>query len=189
MVCQLSSIQADKINMQISYRIALIIIQLTAIIFAIYFWKNYKNSNQRYFLLFIIFSLIIDQANGIISIYLDQRISIFHNILVIVSGFFYLYWFNKILKKKTVTKSLLAVFSLFSIYTLATLNLKTDFFSDLLTVQIIFILICSLLYFIELIKINKVIDYYKSQKFWIVIGLLIFYIVNDHFNKRQKFKG
>ena len=175
-VCLLSNTQTVKINMLTTYRIALVIVQFIAIIFAVYYWSNYKNTNQRYFLFLIIFSLLCDQVNGSISVYLNERVSLLINILIIVTGYFLLYWFNKVLNKKIIIKVLVTIFSLTTVYSFVTLNFYYHFFSILLTIETIIILFCSVLYFTELINNNKVINYYKSQQFWIVIGLLVFHI-------------
>ena len=160
----------------IYFKIALIIVQLTAIFFAVNYWNSYKNTNQRYFLFLIIFSSLIDQGALLLSMFLQYRVNFLYNILIIVLGFFYLYWFSKIINNKKLIKLLVALFSFSTILSLICLNFYDYFFTDLLTIETIIILICSILYFMELINNNNVINYYKSQRFWIVVGLLIFYI-------------
>ncbi|AUC83147.1 hypothetical protein CW733_13810 [Lacinutrix sp. Bg11-31] len=162
--------------MMIYFKIALIIVQLTALIFAVNYWDSYKNTNQRYFLFLIIFSTIIDQGALLLSMCLEYRINFLYNILIIVLGYFYLYWFNKIINNKKLIKLLVVLFSFSTILSLVFLHFYDDFFTYLLTIETIVILICSVLCFTELIKDNKVVNYYKSQRFWIVVGLLVFYI-------------
>ncbi len=158
------------------FKITLFIIQLSAIIVGIYYWKDYYNTKQKYFLFIIIFAFLIDLFSGLISGYTGKRFSLLYNILTIVSFLFYLYWFYHLLNKRKLILLFILIYLVTTIYFLITKNIITELYSRLYLVGTISILACSILYFVAMIKTNLVIEYKHSQRFWLVTGLLIFYI-------------
>lgn len=67
------------------------------------------------------------------------------------------------------------IFILAIIYSVYKYNIVSQFYNTLLLVGTVLILICAVLYFMTIIKTDMVIEYKKSQRFWIVAGLLVFY--------------
>jgi len=157
-------------------RIILWSFQAVAFIAAVLFWYKYKNTAQRGFLGFLAFVVFTEVASVVC-------ISVFHiksywvyNLFTIISGSFYLYWFYSILR----FKKLLKAFSILFLSTIFISLLKESFFSQLwripLTTITVLVLVCSTLYFSELLNSDKVIAFKTEQQFWLVTGLLIFYL-------------
>lgn len=147
-------------------------VQIAALTAAILNWKLYKNSTERYFLFFLIYVVCNEVAGYLIG----SKNLFLYNIFTIISVSFYLFWFHQILKQKTLIKFLGLVFLSTIVYSV----IKEDFWTNLWTFPFIpssiIIIICSTLFFSTFLNNHKAISYTNSQQFWIVTGLLIFYV-------------
>ncbi|MEE9349237.1 MAG: hypothetical protein V3U80_04260 [Flavobacteriaceae bacterium] len=161
--------------MILTFSIILWIIQGAACIAAILYYPKYKHSSQRYFVYFLSYVVLNEilgylvSANGYANWFL-------YNIFTIVSFSFYFYWFFAILKEKKMVILLSILFSVSIFYAL----IYEDFFSAIwsipLTVGTIIILILATIFYRNLLNKTEVVNFKRSQKFWIVSGLLIFYL-------------
>lgn len=150
--------------------------QVAAFTAATITYKKYKNTNQKYFIYFLGFVLVVELLGYLIPQFFKIKSQFIYNIFTIVSFSFYLYWFNLILKRKRLINIGYILFTIsifFSIF-------FEDFFKGLwrisLTTGTVLVLFFSVLFYYDLLKRNEVFHYQKSQKFWIVTGLLVFYI-------------
>lgn len=163
-------------NMELTFIIILWAFQVAAFLAAAFTWKSNKNTTQKYFIFFLGFVLLIEILGYTIPLYFSIKSQFVYNIYTIVSFYFYFFWFNLILNKKKLVNLFTTIFTVaigLSIF-------YENFFSELwrisLTTGTILILICSILFYYKLLNSNEIFQYQKSQKFWIVTGLLIFYI-------------
>lgn len=152
-------------------------IQLLACLFAIRYWKNYRNSTLWIFLPFLIYSFLNELiAFLLLNMKIEMNVRFMYNIYIIVCFFVYLYWFDSLLKLKYWKWILTLIFIGLLVYD----GIKSDFMTQLsktaLFFQAIIILFFSLFYFIRLLKSNAVIHFQKKPEFWIIMGLLVFYI-------------
>jgi len=152
------------------------IFQVAAFTVATITYKKHKNTKQKYFIYFLGFVLVVELLGYLIPQLFKIKNQFIYNIFTIVSFSFYLYWFNLILKRKRLINIgyiLFAISIFFSIF-------FEDFFKDLwkisLTTGTVLVLFFSVFFYYDLLKRNEVFYYQKSQNFWIVTGLLIFYI-------------
>ncbi|WGD35568.1 hypothetical protein [Olleya sp. YS] len=152
--------------------IIIMTVQIAALVAAILSWKKYSNSTQKYFLFFLIYIVLNEIAGYVIggnNLYL-------YNIYTVLSISFYLFWFHQILDNKWIIK----VFGLVFLSTIMYSAIKLDFWTNLWVLPFIpssiIIIICSTMFFNSFLNHKSAINYINSQKFWIVAGLLIFYI-------------
>ncbi len=154
-----------------------LIIQLLACIAAIIYWKSYKNTPLWIFLPLLIYtfvnevSITVLMKSGVIN---SPRI--FYNVYSVISFLAYLYWFDKILKLKYWKWVVLLIFIVAIGYDYSLHGAVRQFFKTGLVTQSIILLLFSVIYYIRLLKEDKVIDYQKVPEFWFILGLLTFYI-------------
>ena len=162
--------------MILTFIILLWTFQVAAFIAATLTWKKYKNSTQKNFIFFLGFVLIVEILGYIISQFFHMKSQRVYNVYTVVSFYFFLYWFNLILNKKLLIKIFVLVFSISIGFAILYENFLTELWRIPLTIGTILILICSGLFYYKLLNSDEIFYYQKSQKFWIVTGLLIFYI-------------
>ena len=150
--------------------------QIVALIAAIWCWKHYKNSTQKYFLHYTIFVVLIE---FFAILFKDTENSNYfvYNIYILISFLFYFYWFSLVLPIQK--KWIFGLISMFlGAYFLSFLN--EDIMSQILHLPInvgtILLLFCIISLFSSLLTNKDEIDFLKSQKFWIATGMLIFYL-------------
>lgn len=150
--------------------------QITALIFAIVYWKYYQNTKQRYFLHLLVLIFATEIMSTVQKDYFEAPNYFYYNILSFITQLFYLIWFYKVSDKNLVLKSgilvyvLIAFCSVFFEPFLRGLN-KTMWFSGA-----ILILFNATYYFYLLLKKDEIIYFQKDQTFWITTGLLIYHI-------------
>ena len=162
-------------NKDIILRLIMWLPQIAAFVFAIVMWPKYKNTTQRNFIYFLGFVLVIECFGYLLPILYGVKRGSVYNVYTIISGLFLLTWFKSILQ----TKKLVIVFIFVFIASIG-YSLFFQAFGVLwkipLVVLAIAILICSTVFFSDLLTKNEVVNFKTDQKFWIVTGCLVFYI-------------
>jgi len=160
--------------MNSTIRICFFSILVITLIIAIWSWKYYKKTSERYFLWFLLYELVLE-VSGFFYFPFFGNNSILYNFNTIISFLFYFFWFHKVLKKrKWIVYVSLSIFILSFTYE----AIVNDSFRALHMIPFftgalgVFILTIS--YFVELINSNTIVVLKHLQKFWIVIGLLFF---------------
>ncbi|MEL0643697.1 hypothetical protein V6251_04835 [Olleya sp. Ti.3.14] len=163
------------LSQDIILRLIMWLPQIAAFVFAIVMWPKYKNTTQRNFIYFLGFVLIIECLGYLLPIICDVKSAYVYNCYTIISGLFLLIWFKSILQTKRLVIVFISVFIVSIGYCL--------FFQEFgvlwkipLVVLAIAILICSTVFFSDLLAKNEVVNFKTDQKFWIVTGCLVFYI-------------
>ena len=162
--------------MLLTLKILLWVSQLAAFIAASITWNTYKKTTQKYFIYFLGFVLIVEFLGHTIPIIFGIKSQFVYNIFTVFSFYFYLYWFNSILNKKSLIKIFALVFSISIVVALIFEDFMLRLWRVPLTTGTFLILICSGIFYYNLLNSNDIFKYQKSQKFWIVTALLIFYI-------------
>lgn len=158
-------------------RILLYLSQILALFFGIKNRAKIKDSNQEYFLYFMVYVLVHELACLIFAYYTLIGNNFVINIYIIISFIFYFYWFNKVLKNKRiyiVVALILFVISVMYSFSLGTFYTKIWFHPMLIGTISILMFVC--LIFSEMLNSKEVVNFKQSQKFWFAIGLLIFYL-------------
>jgi len=158
------------------FKILMWLAQLAGVIFAIIYWKYYKNTNQRYFLQLIILIFLSE----ILSTTLKEVYGIpnyfIYNILSFVTQLFYLIWFYKISDEKFILKVGILIYGLSVIYCLIFNSFLGGLYKMMWYTGAILILFNAIFYFNKILKKDEIIYYQKNQVFWIVTGLLIYHL-------------
>ncbi len=150
--------------------------QITAFIVAVVQWKNYKETTERNFLFFLSYVLITEFLGYLIPVFFHIKSQFIYNIYILISFSFYLYWFYKLLNRPLLTCFLSLLFIASIIYSLMFDAFFTQLWRPALTAGTLILLVCATLFYADLLKQDKAIDYLRLRKFWIVSGLLIFHI-------------
>ena len=162
--------------MELTTRILLWSFQIAAFIAAVLMWRKAKNTKQKHFVYFLGFVLVIELLGYGIPQIFQIKSQFIYNCFTVISLLFYLFWFRKIL----VNKKIINLFVILFLIATCTAIFIEDFWLSLwripLITGIIMILICAIIFYYELLQSDKIINYRESQTFWIVTGLLIFYI-------------
>lgn len=152
------------------------VVLIAAFSVSVYYWKNYKNSAQKYFPFLLLFATIVE-ITGTIRLYVFKETSNFlYNIYLIASFTFLLAWFIAILKRKLVPKILLSLFLGATAFSVLTESATGDLYFSMLITGSVFILIGAFLFFKQLLETDAAVYFIKNQQFWIMSGLLVFYI-------------
>lgn len=149
-------------------------VQLIACVVAFYYWKYYKGRSMWIFLPFLVYSFINEIAATYMAIHYHSRV--LYNIYTIISFLVYLYFFNKLLKLKVWKWVLLALFLLVYLEEILATGFIKPLMRNSIIVQSVLVLVFTVLYFVRLLQQDTVIHYYRLPEFWIVSGLLMFYI-------------
>lgn len=138
--------------------------------------KENKNTTQQYFLFFMVFVVIIEITANLIRMYSPWKNSFVYNLYIILSFYFFFYWFYTILTKKILSWILIGIYTGGMIYSLVNESFTQTMLSGTLYIGTFIILIFSIRYYSQLLHRIEVLNYLKLQPFWITTGLLIFYL-------------
>jgi len=158
-------------------RICFFSILVITLIIAIWYWKYYKRTSERYFLWFLFYTLGHEVLGANYSYFFNGSNLILYNLYIFISFLFYFFWFHKVLKNhKWIVYILLSIFVLSFTYEAIFNNIYLALYIIPFFMGTLGVVILTISYFIELINSNTIVVLKRLQKFWIVIGLLFFYI-------------
>lgn len=163
------------LSQDIILRLIMWLPQIAAFVLAIVMWPKYKNTTQRNFRYFLGFVLVIECLGYLLPIICDIKSGYVYNVYTIISGLFLLTWFKSILQTKRLVIVFISVF-IASIGYCLFFQAFGVLWKIPLVVLAIAILICSTVFFSDLLTKNEVVNFKTDQKFWIVTGCLVFYI-------------
>lgn len=168
--------------------------ELIAAITGTFFYYKYKNTSWKYFLFYLWLVVAIEFTGGFIKdnkilVYIDEKGLIYNKWIynsyrfIAFNSFFFIY--NKAFKNKTFKNTV----KTFSILYTTTFIFNWIFIQSFIKesselpkiIGALFLITTIILYFIELLRSNKVFIYYKMISFWISVGLLIYYTGNIPF--------
>ena len=170
------------------------IVEIIAAFSGFYFYKKNRGSKIRYFFYFLVFTLCVESIATYTSLYdkLDflrplQQTKFQHNFwlynsFVIVSMFFYLFFYEKVLRTNF-NKKIIRVLSVISIFVVLynLYKFSGDYFTTNLKYNFLWVTVCVFvcvaLYFHELLMSDKILSFYRSTLFYISIGLLVWWLV------------
>ncbi len=152
------------------------VVQVAAMVVAIWTWNRYKHTTERYFLYYLIYVVANENLAYVYQWYTSNNNFFFYNIFMVVSFLFFIYWFGQILKRKTEMYVGIAIF-LLSVIIPFTIE---AFFSYQWVIPMytgcVLIIAFTGLYFYSLLNENITTSLYSRPRFWIVIGLFIFHL-------------
>jgi len=144
-------------------------------------WTKLPNYKSKLFL----FTIILSVATEILGLYFTKWTGLLNfyvfNFYIFILFFLYFYVLASILKKYAykVIAFLFIIIYLVAI-TVSILfhqeKLGTGILSDIYALAVLFFIILSLMYLIELFNSNHVLHYSKSIFFWFLLGVLLFHV-------------
>ena len=149
---------------------------MAALVAAIWFWKYYKNTSERYFLHFLVYSVLTEFVGLFFKDLFRFDNFIIYNVYMIVSFLFYLYWFQRVLKNKKFVYILTVFFMVFALYSIVTEDAFVALFQFAFVAGIMCIITLTLYYFVKALKSEQITAFLKDPKFWIVTGLFLFHL-------------
>lgn len=163
------------------YKATIYVEILTAIVASIYFYK-YKNSQLKYFLLFLWY-IVINESIG--KYYIDvigRQFFEIYNIYVFIkfNFLFFIYWsFLRKKKYKRLTKVFAILFTIvYAIDVTYLENFSQELMSYSFMIGSSFLIIVIFFYYIEILNSEKVFNITKDILFWISLGVLLFNLGN-----------
>ncbi len=142
------------------------------------FYKNYKsNTYYKYFILYLLVIIIFDLLAQFI--FVRENVTLF-NVYTFFEFNLFALIFYQLIKEKTrliILKTLMITFN-----TLYFLSFYFDFYI-LYTIPLegVFNSIIVILFFIELLNSDEILNYKKLLSFWISVSFLIFYLTSVPF--------
>ena len=170
-------------------------VEIMSVIVGIILFKNYKNTPVKYFIFFLIYLSIGDfigsytqyiHNDGFLSFLKETRFernywwfTLFWKVLAIL---FFTFYYNKILKKARFKKIIRFSGYLFFLFSVSYIVLNfDDYFNSSLTIIGIIgafiILLCSGLYFLEILLSDRILLFYKSINFYISFTIFIWWLI------------
>jgi len=157
--------------------------------------KKYKHTSARYFIYFLVYTVVLEMVgsypkmdflsslNSSLKGTLFERNYWWYGIFwTIGSAVFYSFYYWKILKtplyRKIVKYSGITFFIGSAVFNIT----YPEFFFNgqkgyVSAASVIVILICATLYFIEILKSDQILSFYKSLNFYISVSILIWWLV------------
>jgi hypothetical protein len=169
------------------YRQAVLFSEIIAAILSVVFYFKYKNTAFKY-ILYILWLIVIKETLGYfhkeLHLYYTDENDIKYNLWmgnILSFILFPAYYFMYLKTFKTERYQL--IIKLFLVIFLIIQLINWVFFQHLFTenavypriIGSIFLTICVIFYFIELLQSDKIISFHRLVPFWISVGLLVFY--------------
>lgn len=162
--------------MFLALKIVLFSTQVTALLASYFKYDLYKNTAQKFYLFFLAYVVINESLSYLLSYHLAIRNLFLYNIFTLVSFTFYFYWFYQILKNKRTILWFGSIFLFAVIVSLFTEDFWNTLWSIPLTVGTVFVTIASVMFYLQLLKQDEVENYLLDLRFWLVTGILVFYL-------------
>ncbi|AXG71485.1 hypothetical protein KORDIASMS9_03742 [Kordia sp. SMS9] len=159
---------------------------LATLIYGCIAYKNYSNTNAKYFIYCIVFSVIVEFVSLYYESFDTWYSNIFGdtnypiaNIFTIVQISFFLWWIRLILNSKSRRKVVAFLQVGYLVFAVLNTMYGQEFMTGLQTytyaVGVIFLLIAISFYFIESFNKETMLRITDSIKFWFILGVLLFY--------------
>ncbi|MDT0556547.1 hypothetical protein [Patiriisocius hiemis] len=159
-----------------AYQLIPNISEFIAAILATIFFRKYSNSNERYFILFLWITFLVD-AIGLYSRLEDISISWLYESYTFISFMFYFYWYYTILRFREFKRLAIIFASLFTIITILTYTINSLSGKGYAFVTgSVCLLLLTFFHFYQLLKSDEVLVVKHKLSFWISTALLLFYI-------------
>jgi hypothetical protein len=170
-------------TLQILYSIALHI----AVIVALFYYSKLKNNYFKYFGIYLLVIMVLDvYCFRFYRLITDDRelwpvySKFYANHLQIPLQYFFFSWFyHKRLESFKTTIKIGALIYLIA-WIIESLNRfgtgYITFFTYSYQIGTLWMLILALLYFIDLMKSDRIIDFHKERFFYVSLGMIIFYV-------------
>lgn len=153
---------------------------ITTVVGFIYINKFWHNKLLRSWFIFVLYSFSSEILNRFIIDVLHIRVYFLNNLWFIANGLFYMLFYLYLIKskrRKNVIKVLLAVFLIyFAMSAVFYKDLAKDYFVDTFIVGQLCVVFSIMLYYVDVLNSDRILQFKKSLFFFISIGVLVFNI-------------
>lgn len=177
-----------------NYKILTLSIEFLAVVSGLFFYKKYKNTTAKFFIYFILYLFICDFISLNYHTFIDRYFSSLKGTILERNKWWStLYWkigaivffslfYYRILKTSIFKRILTALTFCFLIVSLFTIFTNwDDFFIQsfpiISIIGAIVILSCTIFYFIEVLRSDKILAFYKSINFYISLAIFIWWLI------------
>ena len=132
----------------------------------------------RLFPFFLAFTLVVEVLGWQLSRKVDNNLDLY-NFFSLAAFTYYMYILMEVIYSKRVKKVILIIMSVYVIISLINILFVqkiSSFHTMTYSIGCFLIVIISMYYFYELLRLPRAIDLKKEPAFWIAAGLLFFYI-------------
>lgn len=153
---------------------------ITTIFGFIYIRKFWHNKLLKYWFIFVLYSFLNELVNRAIIDFLHIRVYTLNNLWFIVNNVFYMLFFLNLInskRRRNIVKGLLSVFLLF--FTVSAVffkDLTKDYFVDTFILGQLCVVFSIMLYYVDVLNSDRILQFKKSLLFYISIGALVFNI-------------
>lgn len=162
-----------------TFTVCLITAEILAAVTGCATWSKWKNSYIKWFVIYLCLIVVSETCNRLINFKANSGVNYFTLIIVPIEILFINWFFYKILSpnKKWLIMAGTVLYILSWIIEQTVFTGAGYYFRSLsYTAGNLFIAIYIILFFIEFVKSNKIVRYKKVAVFWIVLGMLMFYL-------------
>lgn len=156
--------------------VSILIIQFIAAMIALINYKNLKGTTEAYFVYFLIYVLVTELL-GYFSYFLGIENNLFYNIYSLISIIFYLYWYSLIMPQYSKFLGYMGImYMVVYIWDAYVFGMTSSLLEKPLIVGTLFVIVCTTLFFYNLLKSDRVEFFIQDRRFWFVTGMFIFYV-------------
>jgi hypothetical protein len=152
-------------------------IEIVAFLTSVIFWFKLKKTGLRWFMPYLLFVVVVELTGRYYSRELHKSNAWLYNVSIPLEYLFYTYlffvhYYNR--KFKKIATGFFLIFPLFTGINFLFIQQTVRFNTNFLKVGSFFMIIFCCLYFIDLLRIEKIVNPLKLPMFWISSGLLLF---------------
>jgi hypothetical protein len=205
----------DEFFLKHNYLVLTYTVEVLAALTGIFLFKKYKNTNSKYFILFLIYLTICDWLGAYTTYVHEGRFLSFFIGTVFEKNFwwstlfwkigaivFFAFYYQKVLIYKRFKKVLKWSNYFFVIFSIIYIIINwedyfTRFFPVIDILGAIIIFMCSVFYFIEILQSETTLTFYKSLNFyisaaifiwWLIITPIVFYDIYFTYDLKNSYK-
>ncbi len=153
-------------------------LELLAAVVGTVYYRKYSESNEKYFLYFLWYTLLIELTGDVVGYAFSADNFWVYNGFIISSFLFYFYWYYSILKRKRFRRTIIVftvAFLLVASYSLIYED-WSQYHSYTFLTGASFVLVLTVFHFYKLLNSDEVLIVKYKLSFWISTALLLFYM-------------
>lgn len=155
-----------------------LLLELLAAVIGTVTYRKYSESNEKYFLYFLWYTLLIEITGDVVGYAFSADNFWVYNGFIISSFLFYFYWYYSILERKRFRRTIVVftvVFLLVATYSLIYED-WSQYHSYTFLTGASFVLVLTVFHFYKLLNSDEVLIVKYKLSFWISTALLLFYM-------------
>jgi hypothetical protein len=154
---------------------------LIAFLASLFNYKDLKSDGLQIFSFYLLATFVFQTGGYLYSDILKKSNHFIFNLLFLVENGSYLYIFHKILRKPVFKKAVIVaavLFALYYCYEVLYINHFFTYSSNTGNLGNLIILLCCILFFVELMMADEILNFFVMPMFWICTGIMISVVGN-----------